>query len=103
MTLLFTFLAAVISTVAWYAIDKRSEYKLSALCWMFWGAALMWFVDFVFEYREVGAEIFAPTSSEFVNDAYLGLWVIALAGVIWTVILLYRDPKGVIRKMLAKG
>ena len=34
------------------------------------------------------------------NDAYLGLSVIALALVIWLVRLLVTDPKGVVKKSL---
>ena len=35
-----------------------------------------------------------------VNDLFLGLSVVALALVIWLVILLIRDPKGIVRKAL---
>ena len=36
------------------------------------------------------------------NDLFLGLSVIALALVIWLVIVLIKDPKGVIRAQLFK-
>ena len=36
------------------------------------------------------------------GDAYLGLSVIALALVIWLVIVLWKDPKGKIRKAIQK-
>lgn len=34
------------------------------------------------------------------NDLFLGLSVVALALIIWLVILLIRDPKGVVKKAL---
>ena len=34
------------------------------------------------------------------NDSFLGLAVVALGLIIWLVILLIKDPKGVIKEML---
>ncbi len=100
MTLLITIFAAVISTVVWYNTD--SDRKLGFLSLMYWGASLMWLVDAVVEYIEVGAEYFTPAASDMLNDAYLGLSVVALGLVIWLVALLIKDPKGKIRGMLKK-
>ena len=36
------------------------------------------------------------------NDTFLGLSVIALGLVIWTVVLLIKDPKGVVKAKLFK-
>ena len=36
------------------------------------------------------------------NDAFLGLSVVALALVVWLVILLIKDPKGSVRKALMR-
>lgn len=102
MTLLTTIFAAVICTVIWYKSESARELKVGVLCWMFWGAALMWLVDAVFEYAELGAEYFAPAAGDMFNDLFLGLSVIALALVIWLVILLIKDPKGVVRAQLFK-
>lgn len=102
MTLLTTIFAAVICTVIWYKSESARELKVGVLCWMFWGAALMWLVDAVFEYAELGAEYFAPAAGDMLNDLFLGLSVIALALVIWLVILLIKDPKGVVRAQLFK-
>lgn len=102
MTLLTTIFAAVICTVVWYKSESARELKVGVLCWMFWGAALMWLVDAVFEYAELGAEYFAPAAGDMLNDLFLGLSVIALALVIWLVILLIKDPKGVVRAQLFK-
>ena len=97
MTLLLCAFAAIVSTVLWYVIPKRNEYKLGILPLMFWGASLMWLIDAVVEYLEVGVEYFTPAFSDMVNDAYLGASVIALGLVIWLVVLLVKDPKGVVK------
>lgn len=100
MTLLTTVFAAVIATVIWYKGASKSEMKVGVLCWMYWGASLMWFVDAVYEYAELGAEFFAPAPVDMLNDFYLGLSVVALGLIIWLVILLVKDPKGVVRAAL---
>lgn len=100
MTLLVTVFAAVISTVLWYKNAPKNEMKLGILCWLFWGASLMWLVDAVFEYAEMKAAYFTPEPADMLNDLFLGLSVVALALVIWLVILLVKDPKGVIRNAL---
>ncbi len=101
MTLLITVFAAVIATAMWY---KKSDEKmlLGPLCWMFWGASLMWLVDAIFEYAELKAAYFTPAPEDMLNDAFLGLAVIALALVIWVVILLIKDPRGTVRAALKK-
>ena len=76
--------------------------KVGVLCWMFWGASLMWLVDAIVEFTEVHAEYFSPAPADMLNDFYLGLSVVALGLVIWLVILLITDPKGVVKKALFK-
>ena len=100
MTLLTTVFAAIICTVIWYKSAPRSEMKVGVLCWMFWGASLMWLVDAFFEYAELGAEYFTPAAADMLNDLYLGLSVVALGLIIWLVILLIKDPKGVVKTAL---
>ena len=102
MTLLTTVFAAIISTVIWYRGAPQSEMKVGTLCWMYWGASLMWFVDAVFEYAEMGSAYFEPSPVEMLNDFYLGLFVVALGLIIWLIILLVKDPKGVIKAALFK-
>ena len=101
MTLLITVFAAVISTVIWYVTD--SNMKLSMLRLMYWGAALMWLVDAVVEYIELGAEYFTPAAADMLNDSYLGLSVVALGLVIWLVTVLIKDPNGKLRMTLMKN
>lgn len=101
MTLLITVLAAVIATVKWYN-RKDDSMQLGLLCCLYWGASLMWLVDAVFEYAELGAEYFTPAAADMLNDAFLGLSAVALGLVIWVVRLLITDPKGSVRAALKK-
>ncbi len=100
MTLLISVFAAVITTVIWYRSSEKSEMKVGMLMWMFWGASIMWLVDAIFEYAELGAEYFAPALEDMLNDTFLGLSVVALALVIWVVTLLIKDPKGRVKAAL---
>jgi hypothetical protein len=101
MTLLITVFAAIISTVVWYN-NADSKMRVGTLALMYWGASLMWLVDAVVEYIEVGAEYFTPAAADMLNDAYLGFSVVALGLVIWLVIVLVKDPKGTVKKLLTK-
>ena len=100
MTLLTSIFAAIICTVIWYKNAPENKMKLGILCWMYWGASLMWLVDAIFEYSEVGAEFFTPDPIDMLNDFYLGLSVVALVLIIWLIILLVKDPKGVVKAAL---
>ena len=91
MTLLIAVFAAVITTIIWYTNDRRSQLKLGTLALMYWGASVV-------EYIELGAEYFTPASSDMLNDAFLGLSVVAFGLIIWIVILMVKDPLGVVRK-----
>ena len=99
MTLLLTVIAAIIATVVWY-VRPQSKMKLGMLCLMYWGASLMWLVDAIAEYAELGAEYFTPAAADMLNDAFLGISVIVLGAVIWLAVLLIKDPAGRIRAML---
>ena len=96
MTLLITVLAAVIATAVWYTKNDNSM-NMGMLCFLFWGASIMWMADAIFEYAELGAEYFSPSPQDMLNDTFLGLSVVAFALVIWIVALLIKDPK---RKVL---
>lgn len=102
MTLLTTLFAAIISTVIWYKNVPKDTMKVGVLSLMYWGASIMWFVDAVFEYVELGAEYFTPAPLDMLNDFYLGLSVVAMGLIIWLVILLVKDPKGVLKAALFK-
>lgn len=112
MTLLVAIFAAVVSTLVWYKRKKKDEkdaYKTVALVYMFWGASLMWLVDLIFEFAREGAAVFCPSADatleewqtffyQSVNNLFLGLATVALGLVIWLVVVLISDPKGVFRK-----
>jgi len=100
VTLLIAVFAAVISTLVWYESETARQLKVGVLCWMFWGASLMWLGDAIFEYMELRAEYFTPAPADMLNDLFLGLSAVALAMVIWIVVVLIKDPKGVIKGRL---
>ena len=102
MTLLITVFAAIAATVVWYT-RKDDSMKVGVLVWMFWGASLMWLGDAIFGYIEDGAEYFVPSIEEMVNDGFLGFSVIALAMVVWLVVLLIKDPRQRVRRALVKN
>lgn len=97
MTLLITIFAAVIVTAIWYSNEKARRMKVGMLCWMFWGTSVMWLVDAVFEFIELKTEYFTPALTDMINDAFLGLSVVALALIVWVVYLLIKDPDGVVK------
>ena len=102
MTLLTTVFAAVICTVIWYKKAPKNEMMVGVLCLMYWGASLMWLVDAIFEYAELKAEYFTPAPADMLNDLFLGLSVVALGLIVWLIILLIKDPKGVVKNTLFK-
>jgi len=102
MTLLTAVFAAVICTVIWYRSEAARNLQIGVLCWMFWGASLMWLGDAIFEYMELREEYFTPAPADMLNDFFLGLSVVALALVIWVVYLLIKDPQGVVHSQLFK-
>ncbi len=102
MALLISLFAAIICTVVWYKHAPNDTMKVGILCFMYWGLSLMWLIDAVVEYVEVGSAYFNPPPADMLNGSYLGLSVVALGLVVWLVILLVRDPRGVIRQALAK-
>ena len=64
MFFIITALAAVVSTIVWYVNAPNDKYKLNILCFIYWGATLMWFVDHVMAYISEGGVFF-----EFTQDA----------------------------------
>lgn len=101
MTLLVTVFAAIICTVLWYQKAPNDEMKLGILCFMFWGASVMWLVDAIFAYAELKSAYFSPAPADMLNDLYLGLSVVALGLIVWLAVLLIKDPKGVVKAALS--
>ena len=102
MTLLTSVFAALVASIIWYKNEEARKLKVGTLSLMYWGASIMWLADAIFEYAELGAEAFVPSPLDMLNDLYLGLSVVALGLIIWFVILLVRDPKGVVKTALLK-
>ena len=100
MTLLITLVSAIICTIIWYNKFPNDVMKVSILCYMYWGASLMWLVDAIFEYAELKDVFFKPSLDSLLNDTILGFSAVALGLVIWIVILLVKDPKGTIKTHL---
>ena len=101
MTLLICVFAAIFATVKWFQ-RKDDSLMPGVPCVLFWGASLMWLGDAIFGYIEDGAAFFEPEAAEMLNDAYLGLSVVALGLILWLVILLVKDPKGIVKAGLKK-
>ncbi|MCR5399791.1 MAG: hypothetical protein K6E68_09710 [Lachnospiraceae bacterium] len=101
MTLLTVLFAAVIVTAVWYN-RADDDMQIVTLMYLYWGASLMWFVDAIYEYAELGTAFFEATAEDMLNDAFLGLAAIALGLVIWIVRLLITDPKGKIKTALSR-
>jgi len=97
MFLIITALAAIISTVIWYFNAPEDKYKLSMLCFIFWGATLMWFVDHIIAFISEGGEFFDVS----MDAALLGITVVICGLMIWVITLMVKDPKGVFNKLLA--
>lgn len=98
MTLLITLVAAVVCTVIWYKNAPEDKLKVSTLCFIYWGASLMWLVDAISEYMELKAEFFSPSAYDMLNDTFLGISAVALGLVIWIAKLLINDPKHIFNK-----
>ena len=99
MTLVITAFAAVIATVAWYAMAPNNQYRLSMLALMYWGASLMWTVDGITEVIGGGAFIDVSDPAAVFNDSMLGLVVVLTGLVVWVVALLAKDPKRVFKRI----
>jgi hypothetical protein len=98
MWLIMTAFAAIITTTIWYIKSPGDKYKLGILSLAFWGATLIWLVDHVIASLTEGGAFF-----ETGRDAtMLGISVIIFALLVWLVVLLISDPKGVLKKILEK-
>jgi hypothetical protein len=98
MWLIMTSLAAVITTAVWYIKAPEDKYKLGLLSLLFWGAALMWFVDHLMAYLIEGGEFLEIN----LDATLLGLSVIMFALLVWVIVRLVSDPKGVLTKVLKR-
>ena len=98
MCLLITAFAAIVSAILWYTHAKEDTYLFKVLTAIFGGATLMWLVDAVVEFIELKEEFFMQPVADLINDAVLGLSVVAIGMIAWLIVLLIKDPKGVFKK-----
>ncbi len=98
MWLILTALAAIITTLIWYVKAPEDKYKLGLLSLVFWGATLMWLVDHVMAYITEGGEFFETN----LDATMLGVSVIVFALLVWEIVLLVSDPKGVLKRVLKR-
>ena len=94
MWLILISLAAVITTIIWYAKLPEDKYKIGFLSLMFWGATLMWFIDHLMAYFTEGGNFFEIN----LDATMLGVVVIIVALIVWEFALLCGDPKGVLKR-----
>jgi hypothetical protein len=100
MTLIITFLAAAIVTALWYAKAPNTDMRLGTLALMYWGAALMWCVDGVNGLITDEGFIEISDTAAMLDDAILGLVVVAVGLAAWAVYLVVKDPKRILRTSL---
>lgn len=86
MFLIITAFAAIVTTVVYYTLGNK--YGISTLCFIYWGATLMWLVDLVKAYITEGG--FAEFT---LNSALLGVAVVAIGLIVWLILLLFRNYK----------
>ena len=90
MCLIITAFAAIFSTIVWYFKLNDRKYKMGTLSLMYWGASIMWFVDGIF--AVANGEKFFDIS---IDDAVLGLLIVAIGLIAWIIMLLISDPKNI--------
>ena len=100
MTLVITFLAASIVTALWYAKAPNNDMRIGTLALMYWGATLMWCVDGLACLAEGEGFIEIVDTAAMLDDAVLGLLVVAAGLAAWAIYLVVKDPKKVLRKSL---
>jgi len=98
MWLIITALAAIIATAIWYIKAPGDKYKLGLLSLMLWGATIMWLIDHIIANLTEGGEFFEVNT----DATMLGLTVLICALLVWEIVLLVSDPKGVLKTILKK-
>lgn len=80
MYLVFTLISAIAATVLW---AKNKGCRLEVLCFIYWGASLMWLVDSIVSVME-GGPFFEMTA----DAALLGAVVVSAGLAVWGIVLL---------------
>ncbi|WMI79983.1 hypothetical protein [Anaerotignum sp. MB30-C6] len=87
MYFIITALAAIVTTVFCY--NMQDKHRLSILCFIYWGATLMWLVDHVLAFFIEGGELFEMT----LDAALLGCLVVLSGFFVWGIILFLKNIK----------
>jgi len=87
-------LAATITTAIWYSKAENDVHLFRLLTIIFWGATIMVFVDHVMGYLMEGGEFFEMT----LDATVLGIVLLITALIVWEIVLLLKDPKGILYK-----
>jgi len=98
MWLILLAFAATITTAIWYSKAENDVYMLNILAQIFWGATIMAFINHLMGYLMEGGEFIEIT----LEATVLGLTLILIGLIVWEVILIIRDPKGIIYKRQKK-
>jgi hypothetical protein len=94
MTLVITAVAALFVTILRFTKPQAAErWRLGVLALVLWGASLMWTVDLIATTAAGEAFIDLSDSVATLDDALLGLCVLALALFVWFVVRLMRRHK----------
>jgi len=94
MWLMILALAAAITTPIWYSMAEDDKYLLKYLCLILWGATIMVLVD-----HTVSCLVFGEEFWDFsLEAALLGIVMLTAGLVLWEIILLLKDPRGVLYK-----
>jgi hypothetical protein len=94
MWLVILTFSATIATALWYSKAEDDKYMLRLLSLILWGASIMVFVDHVMGYITEGGEFLEMTTEATV----LGIAMLITALIVWEIVLLLKDPKGVLYK-----
>lgn len=94
MWLIILAFAAAIVTPIWYSKAEEDKYMLKFLCLILWGATIMAFVDRMINFLVEGETFFELT----LEATVLGFIMLTIALIIWEIILLFKDPKGILHK-----
>jgi hypothetical protein len=94
MWLIILAFSSAMATAIWYSKAENDKYMLKLLCLILWGATIMVFVDHAMGYLMEGGEFLEMTTEATV----LGFVLLTVALIIWEIVLLLKDPKGVLYK-----
>lgn len=92
MYFILTALAAILTTIVWYRISE-DKYQLSTLCLIYWGAALMWFVDHVIAFLDEGGAFFELT----LDATLLGITVVLAGFFAWGITAVVKVTRGTLK------